>query len=249
MFEWVRDAANEIVFVFVDFSNTEVTGLGTSFDLELRKPGGSFVPGVGEKAELGDGWYRYTATPGEADTPGAVAIKANGAGAVQQNMVAIVTQVPGLVWGQAVRTLTMSSASVAEAVAGTTIVALRGDTLTVSFAGLGDLSGYTTLDFSVKARVSDIDTDAIIWIRKNSSGMADGLLRLLGGSADPTDGEIAIVDLVLGSITVVLEATSSVLLVPQRAMVYEIQLIRSGQVQTLSRGRFDVVPDALHAIV
>lgn len=90
MFQWVRNQAHEIVFVMVDSNNNEVTGLGASFTIELRKVGGNFIAGDGVRDEIGGGWYRYTNAASEADTPGPVAIMVTGAGAVQQNLVAVV---------------------------------------------------------------------------------------------------------------------------------------------------------------
>lgn len=89
-YEWTLNGVQEIDFVMVDTDGTEVTGLGSGFTLQLRKPGGSFTGSAGTKAEIGNGWYRYTNTAGEADTVGPVAIRVTGAGAVQQNLLAVV---------------------------------------------------------------------------------------------------------------------------------------------------------------
>lgn len=83
---WEQSQANTILFVMVDSSGTEITGLGSGFTLELSKGGAAFAASAGTKAEVGNGWYRYTSTAVEADTRGPLAIRVTGAGAVQQNL-------------------------------------------------------------------------------------------------------------------------------------------------------------------
>ena len=89
-YDWSLNGTHEIDFVLVDSDGQEVTGLGSGFTLELREANGSFVAGVGTKAEIGNGWYRYTNVPAEADTVGPVAIRAFGTGTIQQNLLAVV---------------------------------------------------------------------------------------------------------------------------------------------------------------
>ena len=85
-YDWTLNAVHETDFVLVDSSGNEVAGLGTTWDIALRKVGGAFVTGAGTKAEIGSGWYRYTNTAGEADTLGPVAIRITGTGVAQQNL-------------------------------------------------------------------------------------------------------------------------------------------------------------------
>jgi hypothetical protein len=93
MFEpWQLDQQNFIAFVLVDSSNVEVTGLGNAFVLQLSKNGGAFAGSAGTKAEIGNGWYSYECTAGEADTVGPVAIFVTGAGIIQQNLEYVVEE-------------------------------------------------------------------------------------------------------------------------------------------------------------
>lgn len=87
---WEPNQQNKILFVLIDESGSEVSGIGTAFTLEVSKNGGSFVAGAGTKAEIGDGWYSYLATADEADTIGPVAVKITHASVVQQNLEYIV---------------------------------------------------------------------------------------------------------------------------------------------------------------
>lgn len=86
MFTLEPSVSQEIDFVMVDASGVEVLGLGAGFTLQVRKLGGIFVAGVGTKAEIGSGWYRYTLTAAEVNTPGPLDVLVTGAGTVQQNL-------------------------------------------------------------------------------------------------------------------------------------------------------------------
>lgn len=69
------------------------------------------------------------------------------------------------VWGStSTRTLTQSAVAIASAVTGSTIALHRGDTLSASLTGLGNLTGYTKLWFTVKRQLSQSDTNSIIQI-------------------------------------------------------------------------------------
>src|SRR3990172_4745656 len=86
MYDLVLGQSQEITFVMVDATSTEVAGLGATFTLEIRKVGGAFVGSAGTKAEISSGWYRYVLTASETDTIGPLSIRVNGAGCVQQNL-------------------------------------------------------------------------------------------------------------------------------------------------------------------
>lgn len=81
--DWVAGLQNEITFVMVDGAGAELTGLTLS--IELRSTGGSFTAAAGTVAEIGNGWYSYICTVGEA-VPGPISVRVNGSGALQQNL-------------------------------------------------------------------------------------------------------------------------------------------------------------------
>ena len=85
-FEWELDQQNKVTFVMIDGSGNEVSGLDGALTIEISKNGGSFAAATGAQSEIGSGWYAYTSTAGEADTPGPVSIRVTGAGAIQQNL-------------------------------------------------------------------------------------------------------------------------------------------------------------------
>jgi hypothetical protein len=89
---WELNQVNTITFVMVDGSNTEVPGLGAGFTMTISKNGGFLNPSAGTKSEIGNGWYKYVATAGEADTVGTISIVVTGAGCIQQNLEYVVFQ-------------------------------------------------------------------------------------------------------------------------------------------------------------
>ena len=144
--------------------------------------------------------------------------------------------------------LDLSAVSVSSPISGTTITILRGDTLEVSISDLGSLASYVSLDFTVKSNKAQADSDALIRIRLNATGLADGLLTLNG--ATPTsadDGSIAITDATDGDITITLAASCTDDL-PTGTYAYDVQLIEVGDVSTLTSGKATVTADVTRAV-
>lgn len=84
--EWRKNQPNTVLFVLVDENGLEIVGIGTTFDVYLSKAGAAFAASAGTKAEVGRGWYSYTATAAEANTSGPIAIAVEATGALQQNL-------------------------------------------------------------------------------------------------------------------------------------------------------------------
>lgn len=249
MLDLSKDQANAIPFVLVDTNGTEVTGLTDTFTVTVSKAGGAFSASAGSKSELGNGWYLYTATAGECDTDGILALKVTGAGTAQQNMIFAVGDVAADVWAESTRTLTQSGTEITAVVSGDSITIHRGDTLSASLTGFGSLSGYVSLDFTVKRAVSQADTESIILIRKNASGTGDGLLYLNGTVAGtPGNGSITIDDASAGDITIALDEVETDDLQPATNMRYDVQVITATGVTTLRSGTCNVTADVRRAI-
>lgn len=152
-------------------------------------------------------------------------------------------------WAAAVRTLTSSAVQTAATVEGDNITVLRGDTWSISLTGLGSLTGYTSLDFTVKANTRYADSQAAVRIRKNASGVGDGLLVLMGAVATTAaQGSIVIDDLNAGDITITLAAAASALVEPYSAYGYDIQKLSAAGVSTLTTGALAVVADVGRAV-
>ena len=246
---WTKDVVNEIDFVMVNSSGTEVSGLGTSFTLQLAKSGGAFAASAGTKSELGSGWYRYSCTTSEADTEGPVSIAVTGSGCVQQNLLAYVSQATeDAVWANSTRTLTQTAAST-ESSTTAKITRVRGNTWTIAISGLS-LSGYTTLDFMIKDSESDADTASILWIRKNVSGLNDGLKRLNGAAvASPYASTDASISVNVGSDTATITVKPIVTKdIAPKSRRYDFQSIISSVIATPASGTFITTGDITRAI-
>jgi len=131
--------ANLITFVMVDTNGTEVAGLGTGYTLTVSKAGGAFAASAGTKAEISNGWYRYTLTASECDTLGALSIKVTGAGAAQQNLAYFVG---GANAGAVPFTYTVTSTSGGTPIAGASVwVTTDSVGLVVIDSGTSDVNG------------------------------------------------------------------------------------------------------------
>lgn len=159
------------------------------------------------------------------------------------------SEIAAAVWAYATRTFTQPAVA-PSAVNGPTINVVRGDTLQAVITGLGNLTGYVSLDFSVKTGSSVADEDATIRIRLNASGIGGGLLYLNGEQAEtPTNGSITINSLPLGNVTIALAADETALLSIARNLVYDVQMIFDGGVRTIALGAAHVVSDVTQAVV
>ena len=144
--------------------------------------------------------------------------------------------------------LDVSRINVVSPVSGSTITIVRGDTLSAAISDLGDLTGYVSLDFSVKRATGEPDDDAVIHIRKNASGVGDGLLRLNGAEyATATDGALAITDETAGDIGITLKAAATSALAPG-SYVYDLQIIKADGVSTLTGGALTVTADVTRMV-
>jgi hypothetical protein len=151
-------------------------------------------------------------------------------------------------WAYSPRTLTQSAAAVASVLSGSVLTILRGDTLSLSMTGLGSLSGYISIDFAVKEKQTHDDNDALIRIRKNFSGLNDGLLRFNKAATDAGGGWITIDNLTSGNITITLAASYTDDLATQSKIYYDVQMITSTGVTTLTSGTGSITADVTRAI-
>ena len=152
------------------------------------------------------------------------------------------------VWAYATRTLTQSAAAILAAVTGSDVNILRGDTLSASITGLGNISTRTKLWFTVKRERQLTDAQSIIQVEET-----DGMLYLNGSlvvslGLTAAAGSITVTDAVAGDITIAISAAAAALLQPQ-ACYYDIQMLTAaGTVTTLTVGKVDVNADVTGAI-
>lgn len=158
---------------------------------------------------------------------------------------ALLSSIAGAVWAWASRTLTQSAASVTATETAGHIVLHRGDYISKSITGLGDISDRAKLWVTIKSRISDPDSKSILQFEET-----DGLLYLNGAVADtPANGTLTVDDEVEGNITFTLEMPESSVLVPASNLIYDEQVKReSGRIQSLPGGTVDITGDVTRAI-
>ena len=132
--------------------------------------------------------------------------------------------------------------TVTSPVSGSTITAIRGDTLVAVLENIGSLVGYTNLWFTVKRDYADADTASIIQIEKTA-----GLKYINGAVGTPANGSLTIDDEATGDITIALDETETAKLDPG-VYSYDVQVVRTaGTVSTLTAGTFEVAADVTRA--
>ncbi len=132
--------------------------------------------------------------------------------------------------------------TVTSPVSGSTITAIRGDTLVAVLENIGALTGYSKVYFTVKRDYADADTAAIIQIEKTA-----GLKYLNGAVGTPANGSLTIDDEASGDITIALDETETAKLDPG-VYSYDVQVVRTaGTVSTLTEGTFTVAADITRA--
>lgn len=82
--DWKLNQQNMITFPLVDGMGNEISGLGTTWTLQISKAGGAFGAGTGTKAEISLGAYSYLTSNTDANTIGPALVRITGAGIVTQ---------------------------------------------------------------------------------------------------------------------------------------------------------------------
>ena len=150
----------------------------------------------------------------------------------------------GEVWAYSTRTLTMTAAAITAGLSGSTITIQRGDTLTVSISGLGDISGRTGLWFGVKKAVRYADTKALVLIEETA-----GLEYINEAAASVAgNGSITVTDESNGDITITLAAVETAKLPPFNNALWDVQMLSASGVETLTDGDTDIVGDVVRAV-
>lgn len=147
------------------------------------------------------------------------------------------------VWTYATRTLTQTVAQIISALTGSNLVILRGDTLSVTFTGLGNISARTKLWFSLKIDKDQQDSRALVQIEETG-----GLLYLNGNVTTTTNGSIVVNNATTGSVTITLKAEASKDLPVLKDLYYDIQILTATSVNTLTSGSAEVTGDITRAV-
>ena len=123
------------------------------------------------------------------------------------------------IWGYASRTLTQTLAAITAALSGDDVTITRGDEMTLAFTGLGSVSGYKNIWFTVKKSVSYTDAQSVLMVDADT-----GLLYVQG--AAPTaaaNGSISVDDADAGDITIVVAAVETAKLTIESGIHYDVQ--------------------------
>lgn len=146
-------------------------------------------------------------------------------------------------WAAPVRTLTMSAASIAAMVAGSSITVLRGDTWSISLTSLGNISARSKLWFTLKRNFHEEDSGAVVQIEETL-----GLARLNGADGTASHGALSVTDETSGALTITLKPAATSQLQPA-SLRYDIQMLTTtGAVQTLTEGTLIILADVTKAI-
>lgn len=153
------------------------------------------------------------------------------------------------VWTFGTRTLTQSVASLQDVIDGTSITRQSGSTWVISITGLGSLTGYDKIWFTLKDDPLYEDSKAVLQIAKHADESADGLIVLDGAATGltATDAEIEIDDEAVGNITITVQAAATAQITPGVSRYYDIKMLKDGAATPLSaNGTFNAIPSVTH---
>lgn len=160
-----------------------------------------------------------------------------------------ISDIASSVWAFTTRTLTQGAASVTAAVDGSTITVYRGTTWIVALTGLGDISTYDTIFFSVKEdRVNDSEDNAVLRVYNDASGL-ERFQKAAPAAA--TNGTITIDSAVNGDITITIQEAETTNAIVSTELDYDIKGIDdNGNVVLLSIGidKFNISADVTQAV-
>ena len=145
----------------------------------------------------------------------------------------LIANLPGAIWAHAIRTLTNQGVSVTSPASGDPLEVYRDTTVYIALTGLGALSGYTKLWFTIKEDLEDLDTEAILQIEA-----AAGLLYIDGKAGVSTDGVLTVQDAATGSVLITLKQASAALLpvYAAYAIPWDIKILKDSVVTILEEG-------------
>ena len=123
----------------------------------------------------------------------------------------------------------------------------RGDSWTIVPAALGVLTGYTSLWLTIKSSHEDEDEDAILHVKKNASGLLDGLLYLNGAASTANLASVTVTDAATGIVSIAVDEAATKELAPGE-YYYDIQALIAGDVSTPDSGTFTVTADVTRSV-
>jgi hypothetical protein len=144
-----------------------------------------------------------------------------------------------------------SCASVAanstDATASGAITRKRGNSWSIALT-LGEVTGYTSLWFSIKRSYDDADSASVLQVKLNSPSAADGLLYVNGAAAtDATKASITVSNAGTGAIVIAVDETITDDIAPG-SYYYDAQALITGAVTTPDSGTFTVTADVTRSV-
>lgn len=124
----------------------------------------------------------------------------------------------------------------------------RGNTLSFTVTGIGSVVGYTSLWITLKTNSKDDDAASILQIKKNASGIGNGLQYLNGAVApNPALATTIITDQVNGDLLFTIDASVAAQLNPE-SYICDVQTLINGIVDTPISGTIPIADDVTRAI-
>ena len=243
----IGNTTYHVIFLMTDTADHITGKTGLSPTVTISKNGGAYGAAIGAVTEIANGVYKLAANATDFNALGAMAIHATATGADPADvLLEVVTHdpfsIPSEVWGYATsRTLTMSATEITNAVSGSSITQIRGNSWSIPITGLTLYA--TKQQFTIKRAKTDSDADALLFIDSTT-----GLIRVNGSTTGitATDASIVYAGTTL-TVTVKANVTAQLESYP---WVYGIQSIHSdGTVSEVYGGTFTITSDAVRATV
>lgn len=153
----------------------------------------------------------------------------------------LMANLPSVIWANPSRSLTVSSVRPRTLVDGDQYTIYKDTSITIPFTGLGDISGYTNLWFTVKREqdLESADTQSIVHM-----DYLTGLLYINKAAATAGHGSITLDDPALGNITVAITKDGGALLpvFAKEPLRWEVKGIAGAVVDILLQGTCFIQP-------
>ena len=224
----------------------DVSALATSAELAALEAHGDDNWGAGavpSAADIADAvWDELIAAHATAGTTGAALLAAGAAGDPNTGLPSSYTtgQIGYLIGEMAAR-LNTSNAVVLSALQSDPLNIRRGDTLPLRLTGLGTMTGYSEVWFTVKSAISHSDTEAVLQIT------TAGLQRINGAIGTAGNATLTVTDATNGDVTITCAASEMAKLAIRNGLYYDLQVKIGTTVSTLAFGRLNVVEDVTKA--
>lgn len=224
----------------------DVSALATSAELAALEAHGDANWGAGAVPSADDiadaVWDELIAEHSTAGTTGAALLAAGAAGDPNTGLPSSYTtgQIGYLIGEMAAR-LNTSNAVVLSALQSDPLNIRRGDTLPLRLTGLGTMTGYSEIWFTVKSAISHSDTEAVLQIT------TAGLQRINGAIGTAGNATLTVTDATNGDVTITCAASEMAKLAIRNGLYYDLQVKIGTTVSTLAFGRLNVVEDVTKA--